>query len=94
MTERLLTIIVPIPTLWTLRAPDRARLGVPPMPHIAVGRCACGRWLPECPFDAEAARGLEAFEVRRRWPRLDHVCPCGRRGVIYASKEHYVMGDW
>lgn len=35
-------------------------------------------------------------EVRRRWPRLDGVCPkrCGFVGIGYASYTHYVMGDW
>jgi hypothetical protein len=47
-------------------------------------------------FDAEAASGLEAFQVRRRWPRLFGLCPegCGFNGIAYASGEHYVAGDW
>lgn len=47
-------------------------------------------------FDSPAARGLPAREVRKRWPRLDGLCPlgCGYNGIAYASKEHYVMGDW
>lgn len=55
---------------------------------------------PECDhgvtFDADAATGLSADEIRRRWPRLDGSCPrgCGYSGIAYASKKHYVYGDW
>lgn len=47
-------------------------------------------------FDESAAKGLDAHEVRRRWPRLFGDCPlgCGYRGIYYASMAHYVYGDW
>jgi hypothetical protein len=47
-------------------------------------------------FDYAAAAGLDAYAVRRRWPRLMGVCPkgCGYSGIAYASAEHYVCGDW
>lgn len=47
-------------------------------------------------FDWDAARGLGAEEVRRRWPRLFGLCPkgCGYRGIAYASIAHYICGDW
>lgn len=47
-------------------------------------------------FDAEAARGLDANEVRKRWPRGFGNCPkgCGFNGIAYASFEHYTAGDW
>jgi hypothetical protein len=47
-------------------------------------------------FDEEAARGLDEYEVQRRWPRLHGVCPrgCGYVGIHYASPMHYIMGDW
>lgn len=47
-------------------------------------------------FDREASKGLDAYEVRRRWPRLDGKCPkgCGYSGIAYASSEHYYSGDW
>lgn len=34
--------------------------------------------------------------IRKRWPRLDGVCPkgCGYRGIAYASYAHYLYGDW
>jgi hypothetical protein len=47
-------------------------------------------------FDECEARGLDASEVRRRWPRVRGTCPkgCGFRGIAYASWLHYAMGDW
>lgn len=47
-------------------------------------------------FDRSAAKGLPASEVRKRWPRLDGACPlgCGFHGIAYASKAHYVYGDY
>ena len=47
-------------------------------------------------FDEEASKGLDEYEVRRRWPRLMGVCPrgCGYSGIAYASSMHYIMGDW
>lgn len=47
-------------------------------------------------FDEDAARGLSAEEVRKRWPRLAAGCPfgCGFRGIYYASYAHYLCGDW
>lgn len=46
-------------------------------------------------FDEEAARGLEAYEVRERWPRAEALCPdCGAFVAKYASLDHYAMGDW
>lgn len=37
-----------------------------------------------------------AAEIRKRWPRLNGICPlgCGYCGIYYASPEHYAMGDW
>lgn len=55
---------------------------------------------PECDhsvsFDEKAAKELSASEIRRRWPRLDGLCPkgCGFNGIAYASFLHYVSGDW
>jgi hypothetical protein len=45
-------------------------------------------------FDAAAARGLSEVEIRRRWPRLEGLCPlgCGFCGAAYASLEHYLAG--
>lgn len=35
-------------------------------------------------------------KIRKRWPRLDGLCPkgCGYRGIAYASYSHYIYGDW
>lgn len=58
------------------------------------------RTAPDCDhgvtFDRAAAAGLPASEVRKRWPRLDGVCPlgCGFHGIAYASMAHYVSGDY
>ncbi len=46
-------------------------------------------------FDEDAAKGLTADEVRRRWPRFFGTCPhCGYEGIAYASNVHYYAGDW
>lgn len=47
-------------------------------------------------FDLKAAETLTYTEIRKRWPRLFGECPlgCGFKGIAYASKEHYVYGDW
>lgn len=46
-------------------------------------------------FDAEAAKGLEAEEVRQRWPRKWSSCrKCGEPCIRYASTDHYIAGDW
>lgn len=47
-------------------------------------------------FDEEAAKGLPASEVRKRWPRGWGSCPkgCGWSGIYYASYAHYLYGDW
>ncbi len=45
-------------------------------------------------FDEEAARGLDAAEVQRRWPRGSWCPRCGKRAIFYASYAHYIAGDW
>ena len=49
-------------------------------------------------FDHEAARAekLSSYQVRERWPRLFGECPkgCGFNGIGYASRAHFVYGDW
>lgn len=47
-------------------------------------------------FDSKLAANMNAYEVKKFFPRLDGVCPkgCGYSGIAYASKKHYVMGDW
>jgi hypothetical protein len=51
-------------------------------------------------FPSETERQLAIIRfggaVRKRWPRLDGDCPkaCGYHGIAYASKMHYVAGDW
>ena len=73
----------------------------------AAARAASKRPLDACPifpcrhpystpaFDEDAARSLDAYEVRRRWPRFDGVCPfCRERVIMYASYAHYILGDY
>jgi len=51
--------------------------------------------LPVVPFDEEAAKGMTASEVKKRWPRLNQICPtCGVSIICYASYAHYISGDW
>ena len=46
-------------------------------------------------FDEVAAAGLDAQEVRKRWPRFSGTCKtCGYNGIYYASYMHYLSGDW
>lgn len=51
--------------------------------------------IPTPAFDEKLAFELSAAEVRRRWPRGDEHCPdCGAQVITYASKAHYLAGDW
>ncbi len=47
-------------------------------------------------FDPEDADSLSVEEIRELYPRLAGRCPkgCGFEGIAYASKEHFVYGDW
>lgn len=80
------------------RGPDpREQVGkfsqIPGRSTRPIDKCEHGRCRPQ--FDAGAARGLSDQEVRRRWPRFEGVCSeCGERVIVYASAEHFVMGDW
>ena len=59
----------------------------------ASSECQHTKCIPT--FDAEAARGLEAYEVRRRWPRFEGTCPnCNESVIVYGSIAHYLSGDW
>lgn len=54
-----------------------------------------GSWAPSDPADCIMGNPKHS-EVRRRFPRLRGACPkgCGFVGIAYASKEHYLYGDW
>jgi hypothetical protein len=46
-------------------------------------------------FDPIASSGMTSDEVRQQFPRWAGKCPkCGYQGVIYASFEHMIAGDW
>lgn len=51
--------------------------------------CPCGK--VTVTFDPTAARGLNAHEVRKLWPR-GQCQDC--KAIVYASNMHYVSGDW
>ena len=59
-------------------------------------------WIHECKhpavtpkFDKEVASGLTVSQVRKRFPRFFGKCPdCDFDGIIYASNEHFLYGDW
>jgi DNA adenine methylase len=59
-------------------------------------RCSHSKCMPKFSADDErAATGMDAAEVRRRWPRFEGCCPdCGEQLVMYASASHYIAGDW
>lgn len=43
----------------------------------------------------EQLKGLDAGEVRARYPRFVGKCPdCGTELIAYASRYHYMAGDW
>jgi hypothetical protein len=47
-------------------------------------------------FHESFAKMMSREQIRKRYPRLDGLCPkgCGYRGIAYASHAHYVYGDW
>jgi ssDNA-binding Zn-finger/Zn-ribbon topoisomerase 1 len=46
-------------------------------------------------FDEEAAKGMDEYQVRERWPRFFGNCPdCGVMLIKYASTAHFIYGDW
>jgi hypothetical protein len=63
--------------------------------RLCTEHCAHPDLMARVEFDAQAAKGLSAHEVRARWPRVSDHCPqCGDRVICYASSEHYYAGDW
>ncbi len=55
--------------------------------------CDHDRHRPE--FSSEAACGLEADEVLRRWPPFEGRCAtCGAWVVVFASSTHEVLASW
>lgn len=67
--------------------------------HVELGDAEevdeCGHPRTEVEFDVEAAKDLNAAEVRKRWPRFFGECPdCGQSLIRYASFAHFAMGDW
>lgn len=78
--------------VFATRGRRRSDVEEPKQPHPR----GCGHGdFPPVAFDSEAARGLDEYEVRKRWPRIEDQCPvCGQRTIVYASFEHQLSGDW
>jgi hypothetical protein len=85
-----------IPDLFKVSAMSLAILYGKAREHsTAASSAICDHPTLEVHFDSQAAKGLSAAEVRKRWPRLCRRCPtCGASVVAYASSEHYIAGDW
>ena len=46
-------------------------------------------------YDSDAAKTMDSYAIRSRFPRFDGKCPdCGCQLIKYASMEHYIAGDW
>lgn len=58
--------------------------------RIARARCTHPK-VPPVTYDAAAARGLSATEVRERFPR-GHCTDCNT--ILYATFEHIIAGGW
>ncbi len=51
--------------------------------------------VPTPEFDSARAATMTSSEVRRVFPRGDSFCPdCKTNVLMYASNEHFLMGDW
>jgi hypothetical protein len=62
---------------------------------VQESNCTHPKCVPPNGFDEEAAKKVDAHEVRQLWPRFYGDCPdCGQGVIGYASKMHYYMGDW
>jgi hypothetical protein len=61
--------------------------------HIPSNVCKHLKCLPE--FDKSTAQKMSVSEIRKAFPRFSGICPdCGNNVMVYASYEHYLMGDW
>lgn len=59
----------------------------------AGGKCEHTSCVPA--WDAEKARSMDSYEVRKHFPRFMGNCPdCGQQVIVYASLEQYVAGDY
>lgn len=71
-----------------------ARLAQAQADGVAGRACECEPADPPT-FDEEAAKSLDSWEIKRRWPRKQTVCvKCGASMIAYASFMHYIAGDW
>ena len=59
----------------------------------AVDQKDCLACTPD--FDEAVAVALSSAAVRKKYPRWSGLCnQCGYNGIKYASKVHYIYGDW
>ncbi len=60
---------------------------------VSQESCTHKSVMPE--YDEEAAKGLSAEEIRKRWPRFHGRCPdCNQMVILYACVDQYIMGDY
>lgn len=61
-----------------------------------VAACDHGVRFPTTPEGRGAVlRHMSVEEIRKCFPRHFGTCKsCGFQGIYYASKAHYVAGDW
>ncbi len=74
---------------------EQQELEAPP-PFFTPDPNACTH--SRCPrpaYDSARAALMSVAEIKRIYPRTEEKCPdCGTRVIMYASADHYIMGDW
>lgn len=81
-------------------SPDQKKWA--PAMNRAARRAAGERGPAECKhskvmpqYDSVAAKLMTSNQIRTTFPRFSGICPdCGYQGILYASMEHYIAGDW
>ncbi len=57
--------------------------------------CSCRHLQVTPDFDEDEVYGLDAYEIRKKYPRFEGVCPdCGQQVIVYASAAQYILGDY
>lgn len=72
-----------------------SQVGLKSPPLIVEETKLCAHASCVVKFDPEAASTMTTVEVRKNFPRFFGLCPeCEEQVIIYASRKHFVMGDW